>query len=281
MGSPIWLRHDSDARNDPKILLLRSRCGPAGYGLFWMLVEYLCEQEGYRIEEQYLPGLAVQFGVDYTILEDFIECALSAGLLERETGRIGSPALDRRMESYDRQRETNRQNSLKRWKKKERPEPHVTHTAETEDSREEDPDRMRAESKRSAPANQIKIKSKSKSKSKREDREILSPSSFDGRGFEIFDENNPQEKEPSLEDVLVRAQMIGVSPEDAETFYNHYKASGWRSGNDLPIQHWPSKLKSWSNEQQSRRAKQDGRRAFDIRDVARSREAFLRRITDE
>ena len=42
-----YFPHDCNARNDPKILALRSVFGAEGYGVYWMLIEILREQPDY------------------------------------------------------------------------------------------------------------------------------------------------------------------------------------------------------------------------------------------
>lgn len=44
-----FFSHDCNARNDPKILALRSVYGAEGYGVYFMLVEILREQPEYRL----------------------------------------------------------------------------------------------------------------------------------------------------------------------------------------------------------------------------------------
>ena len=43
-----FFSHDCNARNDPKILALRSVYGAEGYGVYFMLVEILREQPEYQ-----------------------------------------------------------------------------------------------------------------------------------------------------------------------------------------------------------------------------------------
>ena len=44
-----FFSHDCNARNDPKILALRSVYGAEGYGVYFMLVEILREQPEYKL----------------------------------------------------------------------------------------------------------------------------------------------------------------------------------------------------------------------------------------
>ena len=43
-----WFRHDSNAKDDYKCMILIEQLGCEGYGIFWILVETLREQKDYR-----------------------------------------------------------------------------------------------------------------------------------------------------------------------------------------------------------------------------------------
>ena len=42
-----YFRHDSNARNDDKLTALRIEQGPAGYGVYFMILERLREEDNY------------------------------------------------------------------------------------------------------------------------------------------------------------------------------------------------------------------------------------------
>jgi hypothetical protein len=48
-----YFSHDYNARCDPKIVLLRIKMGYEGVGIFWSLLEYLYDQNGYLMRSQY------------------------------------------------------------------------------------------------------------------------------------------------------------------------------------------------------------------------------------
>ena len=48
MKDAYWLQHDSNAKDDPKCMLLIEDLGLEGYGVFWVLIEYLRDQPDYR-----------------------------------------------------------------------------------------------------------------------------------------------------------------------------------------------------------------------------------------
>lgn len=59
---------------------------------------------------------------------------------------------------------------------------------------------------------------------------------------------------PDLKTVLAWAQMIGCAPGEAERFWNHYEASGWRDRNGNPIVNPRAKLAVWAQDARSRPA---------------------------
>lgn len=48
-----YFSHDSNARNDEKILKLRMKHGWEGYGIFWAIVEMLREEEDFELQADY------------------------------------------------------------------------------------------------------------------------------------------------------------------------------------------------------------------------------------
>ena len=56
-----WFSHDSNAKDDPKILMLIDQLGLEGYGIYWVLIETLREQPGYSYPVKMLPILAKRY----------------------------------------------------------------------------------------------------------------------------------------------------------------------------------------------------------------------------
>ena len=61
--SSFYFSHDYNARNDEKILELRAEFGPEGYGIFWMIVETMAENENSGVKATLIGGLSLGFGV--------------------------------------------------------------------------------------------------------------------------------------------------------------------------------------------------------------------------
>ena len=58
-----YFSHDSNARNSDKLIKVRMGLGAEGYGIFFMLIERLREEEGYKSTIDY-NILAFEFKVD-------------------------------------------------------------------------------------------------------------------------------------------------------------------------------------------------------------------------
>ena len=67
-----WFSHDSDARNDSKMLNLRMRYGAAGYGVFFMLIERLREETNYMSIKDY-NAIAFDLRVDAAVVKSVVE----------------------------------------------------------------------------------------------------------------------------------------------------------------------------------------------------------------
>ena len=83
----FYFTHDYGARNDPKILELRSEYGLEGLGLYWCIVETLAEEEDGYINPKLLGGISVGYGIAKVKLQEYIDFMLKVELLcEDENG---------------------------------------------------------------------------------------------------------------------------------------------------------------------------------------------------
>ena len=90
-----WFSHDSNAKDDPKVMMLIDQLGLEGYGIYWVLVETLREQPGYRYPVKMLPILAKRY---YTSGEKMAAVVRNYDLFAIEAEDFFfSPSLDRRM----------------------------------------------------------------------------------------------------------------------------------------------------------------------------------------
>jgi len=94
-----YFSHDSNARNDVKIVALRRRYGMEAYGAYWCLIEILREQDNYKIDLDLIDDIAYELHVDN--LREIIAFCVERGLLAEDADSIYSPSLLRRMESWE------------------------------------------------------------------------------------------------------------------------------------------------------------------------------------
>lgn len=118
-----FFAHDCNARNDPKILALRSVYGAEGYGVYFMLIEILREQPEYKLSvNKYIwSTLAMQMQVDAERLEQILnDCCQEFSengktLLVNDGEFLYSASLIRRMGKVDDISQLRREAAKKRW----------------------------------------------------------------------------------------------------------------------------------------------------------------------
>lgn len=121
-----FFSHDCNARNDPKILALRSVYGAEGYGVYFMLVEILREQPEYKLAvNKYIwSTLAMQMQVEASRLEQIItDCCTEfsengSTLLVNDGKYLFSSSLLRRMGKVDDISKLRQEAARKRWENK-------------------------------------------------------------------------------------------------------------------------------------------------------------------
>jgi hypothetical protein len=108
-----YFSHDSNAKDDPKCVLLIEQLGLEGYGIFWVLIETLRDQPEYKYPLALIPALARRYN---TTAEKMKTVVGSYGLFQIENDEFFfSESLDRRMEKRSAFRESQREKALKRW----------------------------------------------------------------------------------------------------------------------------------------------------------------------
>lgn len=91
--SSFYFDHDYNARNDQKILELRAEYGWNGYGIYFGLIEVLCESSG-EIKRGALGGLSLGLGIDKKTLQELLDFMVSIDLLHEENGVIYSDRVN-------------------------------------------------------------------------------------------------------------------------------------------------------------------------------------------
>ena len=113
-----YFSHDSNARNDEKIIRLRMMHGVAGYGVYFMLLERMREEENYMIALDYAM-IAFDFRVDEKLIKSVVE---DFGLFNftEDKKYFYSDSFKNRMLHKDEIRrnytEAGKKGAIKRWK---------------------------------------------------------------------------------------------------------------------------------------------------------------------
>ena len=90
-----YFSHDSNAKDDPKCMLLIEELQLEGYGIYWILIEVLREQENYTYPLKMIPVLARKF---LTTKEKMMTVIEKYDLFKIENGEFFySDSLNRRM----------------------------------------------------------------------------------------------------------------------------------------------------------------------------------------
>ena len=100
-----WFRHDSNARNDVRLVKLRRVSGLEGVGLFWCVIEMLRESKNYELPLSAIADIAFDLRVEEKVFDALFECEL----LTKGDTFFFSNSLLHRMNEYDKVKEKRRQ----------------------------------------------------------------------------------------------------------------------------------------------------------------------------
>ncbi len=106
-----YFPHDSNAKDDPKCIMLIEELGAEGYGIFWILIETLRDQPGYKAEIRILPAIARRYN---TTTEKVKAVVMRYELFLVEDEKFFfSPSLIERMKPLEAKREQRRLAGIK------------------------------------------------------------------------------------------------------------------------------------------------------------------------
>ena len=95
----FWFKHDYDAADDDKTMLLIEQLGLEGYGIYWILIEKLRGRDGYKMPFSVIPSLARRY---MTTPEKMKTVIMQYGLFEYDDeGFFYSVSLIERMNALD------------------------------------------------------------------------------------------------------------------------------------------------------------------------------------
>ena len=207
-----YFPHDSNAKDDPKCVLLIDELGLEGYGIYWVLIEVLREQPDYSYPIANAMALARRYN---TSTESVKQVIYKYDLFVVEEDRIFfSESLNRRMAEAEMRSQAladaGRRGAEIRWGK------------------------WQGDSQAIATPKQYKSKTKSKELERKPPmgvKERSAPMRF---------------TPPTLEEVREFISTNGYTLVDAETFYNHYTAIGWKVGKNA-MKDWRAAVRGWQS----------------------------------
>ena len=214
----FYFPHDSNAKDDPKIVLLVEQMGLEGYGAFWVLVEILRDQPEFKYPIALIPAIARRYNIT---TEKMKAVVTKYGLFQVEDEEFFfSPSLNNRMLPLLEKKEQARLAAHTRWEKQRQ-------LTETNNS---NADAMRTHSDSNAHPMPKREEEKREDKS-REGKKFTPPSIDQVKEYCKERENNV----------------------DAERFINFYESKGWMVGKNK-MKDWKAAVRNWesSDKQQTK-----------------------------
>ena len=120
-----YFNHDSNSRNDIRIIKLRSKLSYAGYGIFWAVLEMLFTEENKLCIDDY-DSLAFGLQCDPKILKQVIE---DFDLFVLEDNCFYSRRLNNHIEEINNKSNKAKENASKRWNNATAMQPHSDRNA--------------------------------------------------------------------------------------------------------------------------------------------------------
>lgn len=100
MKETYYFSHDSTARNDEKILCLRAEYGNEGYGIYWILIEMMFENQETQLSYNHIKGISYTLNVTEEFLTKFINFCIEYNLFVSDGENFWSESLRKRKDKY-------------------------------------------------------------------------------------------------------------------------------------------------------------------------------------
>jgi hypothetical protein len=117
MKETFYFRHDYNARNDERILELRSEFGWEGYGLYWAIIETIAENDNGGINSQAIGGLSIGLNYPKDKVKKLLDFCIEIGLFLNDDGFIHSKRFDEHLEFRGKLSNAGAKGAKKRWDK--------------------------------------------------------------------------------------------------------------------------------------------------------------------
>lgn len=232
-----YFPHDSNAKDDPKCVLLIEQLGMEGYGIYWMLIETLRDQPDYTYPVANIPALARRYN---TSAEKVRTVVFNYELFTVKDDKIFfSESLNRRMLVFNEKRAkrsaAGRLGMARRWGDNNVITPllqkdNTVITSKVKESKvKESLERVKGDCKgeESSPESPDAIEPTSAGKPRR--------GTTKRTAFVV----------PALEIVKDYFSKIHGTDTDAESFYDHFEANGWQVSGKSPMKNWQAAARNW------------------------------------
>ena len=201
-----YFTHDSNAKDDPKCVLMIEQLGMEGYGIYWMLVETLRDQPDYTYPVANIPALARRYNTSAekvrTVVYNYALFTVKDDLI------FFSESLNRRMQAFNERRakrsDAGRLGMIRRWGDNNA----ITPLLQKDNT---------------------VITNKVKESIVKEKESIEKSVTFVA---------------PSLEELSMYISKKGFVNVDAEEFIDYYTANGWNTGKN-PMRDWRAAVRNW------------------------------------
>lgn len=101
-----YFSHDSNASQDPKIMVIKSVYGWQGVGWFWRIIELLRNDPDFTfpLEKLQIIALSKELDTNIEMLQKYLQTCFEVRLFVQKDGFLYSQSLNRRMEVWESKR---------------------------------------------------------------------------------------------------------------------------------------------------------------------------------
>lgn len=116
------IEHDTDARKDDKVMIMRSAYGAEGYGWYWMLIEIMSKHKDCRLQMKqpyFYDALSMELQTDPSTIKSFIDdCIKEFKLFKTDKEFVWTDRLTRTLKKANKKSRQAREASLIGWEKR-------------------------------------------------------------------------------------------------------------------------------------------------------------------